>query len=252
MEFTAERIQQALTPRAARYYERVGSTNEIALEWLKMGAPDGAVVIADEQTSGRGRLGRSWQTPPGAALAVSVIVRPRVEFVSQITMLGALAIHDTLLRFGVKDSGIKWPNDVQVNGRKICGVLPEAVWDGDRLLGVVLGLGLNVRVDFSGTELETTAISLEAVLGRPVNRLEVLVGLLDSVDHWYILLGRPALFEAWKSRLTTLGQMVVVGEVRGLAERVDETGALWVRDGSGELRCILAGDVALGTDKHGN
>ncbi|NWG16921.1 MAG: biotin--[acetyl-CoA-carboxylase] ligase [Chloroflexi bacterium] len=251
MEFTAERIEKALAPRLAQYYPQAGSTNEIALNWLKAGAPGGAVVIADEQTSGRGRLGRSWHTPPGAALAVSVILRPRAAFVSQITMLGALAIHETLLCFGV-ESGIKWPNDVQVNGRKICGVLPEAVWDGERLLGVVLGMGLNVRVDFSGTELEMTAISLESALGRPVDRLELLVSLLNNLDRWYALLGQPALFDAWKSRLATLGQIVTIGAVRGLAERVDEDGTLWLRAADGALHHILAGDVVLGTGEHGN
>lgn len=246
-ELSAETIQQRLAPRAVRYYDRVDSTNDLALDWLRAGAPAGAAVIADEQVKGRGRLGRTWHTPPGVALAVSVVLRPEPAHLPQIMMLGALAICDTVAASGVSNAGIKWPNDVQVNGRKICGVLPEAVWDGDSLLGVALGIGLNVRVNFAGTALEHTAASLEPVLGRAVNRLEVLAALLERVDFWYARLGSAALFDAWKSRLTMLGQAVTVNDLHGRAEAVAMDGALLVRDSAGGLHRVLAGDVASGT-----
>lgn len=246
MELTATTIQQELMPRAVRYYDSVDSTNDLALDWLRAGAAVGSAVIADEQVKGRGRLGRTWHTPPGVALAVSVVLRPDARHVSQVTMLGALAIYDMLEWVGLKDLGIKWPNDVQVSGRKICGVLPEAAWDGDKLLGVALGIGINVRADFSGTELESSAISIEPALGRAVNRLDLLANLLEHVDFWYERLGTASLFQAWKSRLTTLGRSVVINDVRGLAESVDADGALLVRDSAGSIRRVLAGDVALG------
>ncbi|MBI5670392.1 MAG: biotin--[acetyl-CoA-carboxylase] ligase [Chloroflexi bacterium] len=245
-ELSAETVQRRLAPRAVRYYDRVDSTNDVALEWLRTGAAAGSAVIADEQMKGRGRLGRTWHTPPGVALAVSVVLRPEAAQVAQVTMLGALAIYDLLEGTGLNDLGIKWPNDVQVKARKICGVLPEAAWDGDRLLGVALGMGVNVRMDFTGTELEDTAISLEPALGRWVNRLDLLESLLDRVDFWYARLGTTALFEVWKSRLTTLGRVVTIENVRGVAENVDADGALLVRDDAGTLRRLLAGDVAFG------
>lgn len=246
MELTAANVQQQLAPRAVRYYDSVDSTNDVALEWLRAGAEAGWAVIADEQVKGRGRLGRTWHTPPGVALAVSVVLRPPEQHVSQVTMLGALAIYDLLEGVGVKDLGIKWPNDVQAQGRKICGVLPEAAWDGDRLLGVALGMGVNVRADFTGTVLEGSAISMEPALGRAVNRLDLLANLLERLDFWYARLGSAALFQTWKNRLTTLGRAVAINEVRGLAENVDADGALLVRDAGGTIQRVLAGDVALG------
>ncbi len=246
-ELSAGTIQQRLASRAVRYYDRVDSTNDLALDWLRAGAPAGAVVIADEQVKGRGRLGRTWHTPPGVALAVSIVLRPEPAQLPQIMMLGALAICDTVVASGVPNVGIKWPNDVQVNGRKICGVLPEAVWDGDRLLGVVLGIGLNVRVNFAGTELEHTAASLEPALGRAVNRLDILAALLERVDFWYARLGSAELFDTWESRLTMLGQTITINDLHGLAEAVDRDGALLVRDSAGKLHRVLAGEVASGT-----
>jgi BirA family biotin operon repressor/biotin-[acetyl-CoA-carboxylase] ligase len=246
MELTAAAVQNALAPRAVRFFEQVDSTNDLALLWLREGAATGSVVIADEQLKGRGRLGRTWHTPPGVALAVSVILRPKPETIPQVTMLGALAIYDTLDDLGISGIGIKWPNDVQVVGRKISGVLPEALWDGDKLLGVALGLGINVRVNFSGTELEETATSIEPEAGRPVNRLNIVRTLLDRVDYWYARLGSDELFQAWQNRLTTVGQVVSVGSVHGRAERVEKDGSLLVRDDNDQLQRVLAGDVSLG------
>lgn len=246
MTLTAERIRAALAPRAVWYYEQVGSTNDFALDWLRDGAAAGSVVVADEQLQGRGRMGRTWRTPPGVALAVSVILRPPPDTLSQVSMLGALAIADLCEKVGLHDVGIKWPNDVQVAGRKVSGVLPEAIWDGERLLGVVLGMGVNVRVDFTGTELAETATSIEIELGRPLDRTELLAFLLKRVDYWVEQLGTPAVYDAWKGGLTSVGQWLVVGQHEGRAEGVDDQGALLVRTSTGVLKRIMAGDVMLG------
>ncbi len=250
MRLTAEHICLALSPRAARFYQQADSTNEIALEWLREDALTGSVVVADEQLKGRGRKGRTWHTPPGVALAVSVILHPLPETLNRVSMLGALAICELVENLGISNVGIKWPNDVQINGRKVSGVLPENEWDGDKLVGVVLGMGLNVRVDFAGSELENTAINVESALGKPVDRLELLVKLLAGVDKWNALLDSVALYDAWKNRLTTIGQTVTVNSadaiVQGVAEGVDEQGALLVRDKEGVLHRVIAGDIALG------
>jgi len=250
MRLTAEHICLALSPRAARFYQQADSTNEIALAWLREGAITGSVVIADEQLKGRGRKGRTWHTPPGVALAVSVILHPAPESLNRVSMLGALVISELVENLGIANVGIKWPNDVQINGLKVSGVLPENEWDGDKLLGVVLGMGLNVRVNFAGTELENTAISVESALGKPVDRLDLLANLLTRVDHWNARLGSAELLDAWKSRLTTIGQRVTVNNVdstvHGAAEGVDEQGALLVRDQQGVLHRVIAGDIALG------
>jgi BirA family biotin operon repressor/biotin-[acetyl-CoA-carboxylase] ligase len=250
MTLSYERLSPRLHPRPVRFFEQIASTNDEALRWLRAGAPVGAVVIADEQLRGRGRKGRTWHTPPGVALAVSVVLRPPLSALHQVSMLGALAIAELADFTGCQSVSIKWPNDVQVAGRKLCGVLPEAAWDGERLLGVALGMGVNVRVDFGGTPLEQTAISLETALGKALDRVELIDYLLARVDYWAARLNSAGLFTAWRQRLNTIGQVVTVdtgGEkVQGTAEAVDEQGALLVRDAAGALRRILAGDIGMG------
>lgn len=243
MTLSLAHLNRLLAPRPTRFYDRIDSTQEMALEWLREGAEAGAVVIANEQLKGRGRQGRMWYTPPGVALAVSVILKPLVAQLPQVTMLGALAIFDVLQELGAIRVTIKWPNDVRLNGRKVSGVLPEAEWDGGELRGVALGMGVNVRVDFRGTELEQTAISIEPALGRSVDRGELIAMLMKRVDYWSARLGTDELFETWKSRLETLGQQVLVNRITGLAEDVDTYGALLVRDENGVIQRILAGDV---------
>jgi BirA family transcriptional regulator, biotin operon repressor / biotin---[acetyl-CoA-carboxylase] ligase len=241
---TLERLQITLAPRPFQFYQRVDSTNDIALEWLRSNAPAGAVVIADEQIKGRGRLGRTWHNSPGTALVVSIILRPQARHLSRLSMLGALAVCETIESLGISEVGIKWPNDVQLQGRKVCGILPEAVWEGDQLQGAILGIGVNVRVDFTGTELAETAISLETVLKKQVDRLDLLGHLLKRVDDWSLHM--DAVFDAWKTRLTTLGQQVKAGDVEGTAESVDDDGALLIRNREGNLNRVIAGDIALG------
>lgn len=251
MSLSASRLQAALAPREVRFFEQTGSTNDIALEWLREGATAGSVVIADEQIKGRGRKGRIWHTPPGTALALSVILQPEAETLSQIGMLGAVTIGELCEMIGLKTVGVKWPNDVQIGGRKVSGVLPEAIWDGSRLVGVVLGMGVNVRMNFEGTELAGLATSIEPELGTPVDRVDLLVELLTRVDYWAQNLGDAALFETWKRHLTTLGQGVSVetpdGLICGMAEAVDALGALLVRTDDNVLHRIIAGDIALGS-----
>jgi len=264
MALTAERVQSRLASRAVRFYARADSTNDLALDWLRAGAAAGSVVVADEQVKGRGRLGRTWYTPPGTALIVSVVLRPTAEALGRVTMLGAVAIAEVVEQLphplapspsngeGEQDRftvGIKWPNDVQVNGQKVSGVLSEAVWEGDRLRGAVLGMGVNVQIDFSGTELAHTAISLEPAFGLTVDRLDLLADLLARVDYWTARIGSNALFEAWKSRLNMLGKTVTLlnGTIQGVAESVEPSGALLVRDATGTIHRMMAGDIGLGS-----
>jgi BirA family transcriptional regulator, biotin operon repressor / biotin---[acetyl-CoA-carboxylase] ligase len=255
-EFSDTTLKVALAPRAVRFYEQVGSTNDLALDWLRDGAAAGSVVIADEQTNGRGRLGRSWFAPPGTALMLSIVLHPDAGTLSRVGMLGALSVCETLEGLGAKDAGIKWPNDVRLGERKVCGVLPEAAWDGNRLLGAVLGIGLNVRIPFENTDLDAIAVSLEPALGVRVDRLDVLERLLERVDYWSAQLASSHLFEAWKTRLTTLGQRVkhtgTDGPIEGTAENVDDQGALLLRLDDGQTYRVVAGDIALGEQGYGH
>lgn len=248
--FTEAGVTAALAPRYVRFFEQVGSTNDVGLKWLAEGAPGGAVVVADEQTSGRGRLGRSWTAPAGTALTFSYLLRPEASALSRAAMLGGLAVSEALEQLGVAEVGIKWPNDVQIGRLKVCGVLPEASWDGGSLVGVVLGIGLNARVDFTGSPFADSATSLEDALGERVSRVDLLALLLKRLDYWAGDLNGAALFEAWRGRLNMLNLPVSVinagSPVEGIAEGVDADGALLVRGNDGQVRRALAGDIALG------
>ncbi len=159
-------------------------------------------------------------------------------------MLAALSVYDLAEKVGCQDVGIKWPNDVQVAGKKISGILPENVWVGDRLLGVVLGIGVNVRLDFKHTALQQTAISLEDVVEKRLERADLIASLLARIDYWYALIDTTGLvFQSWKSRLNMLNQEIKVGEQAGLALDVRADGSLLLRDATRGIQTIYAGDV---------
>jgi BirA family biotin operon repressor/biotin-[acetyl-CoA-carboxylase] ligase len=237
-----ETLRAALGPRPFQFHQSVGSTNDLAAEWLRAGAPAGAVVIADEQRTGRGRHGRTWHTPPGTALALSVVLRPDESRAFLSSMIGALAVADLCSGLGLTPS-IKWPNDVLLDGRKVCGVLPEAIWANQRLLGVVLGIGVNVRVAFAG-ELAQHATNLEAALGQRLERPALIAAILDSVER-YSQQPAAAVVERWRSQLGTLGQRVSIGDVVGVAVDTDALGALLIRTDTGRVERVVAGDVVF-------
>lgn len=255
--FSTESLRRALGARPFRFYERVESTQDVAREWALSdpALPNGAVVIAEEQIAGRGRGGRAWIAPPGSSLMCSVVLHPHVvpERLPRLTIAGGLAVARTLAPLLPEGAlALKWPNDVLVNGRKLCGILTEATWTGDQLGPVILGIGLNVRVDFAGTELAGVATSLEAELGRPVDRHALLANLLGHMYRQAARIHEPALIDEWRRWLRTLGRRVTVyPQAEGAepysatAEDVDDTGALFVRLDTGEQRRIVAADVGL-------
>lgn len=242
MTLAPNRLAKTL-PAPFRYYKRIGSTNDAARDWLEHGAPLGAVVIADEQTAGRGRQGRSWQTPPGAALAMSVILRPGARRLPRINMLGGLAVCELAESLGCEDVGIKWPNDVQIGGKKVSGILCEATWAGERLCGAVLGIGLNVRTDFQGTPLAKTATSLESALGKRLDRSQLAGDLHARILHWQRRIESDALFENWRGRLNMLGQALHVNGATLRALDVSADGALLAVDERGQRHSLHVGDV---------
>ncbi len=239
----SENILRQRLARPFQYRQRVDSTNNLAKSWLQQGAPDGAVVVADEQLRGRGRKGRFWHTPPKVALAVSVILKPAATYVERINMIGALSVFDLAELVGCEVVGIKWPNDVQVHGKKLSGILVESVWERHRLIGVVLGIGVNVRNDFSGTALHDTAISLEHAIGEQLDRAELVHELLDRIDHWYRKIATDEVFETWKGRLNMLGNRVTVAGSIGYALDVTAKGTLLIEDDMAGLREVNAGDI---------
>lgn len=230
------------------YFPAIGSTNSYAADLAREGAAEGTLVTTDDQTAGRGRIGRAWRSLPGEQLILSLVLHPPFP-PHFLVMASALAVTETIERVTGLATGIKWPNDVQVDGRKVCGILIETSTDF-----AILGIGLNVNGSLAGdTELATRATTLAETLGRSVSREAVAVELLQRLDDLYTLLltrgeeGRRGLRDAWRQRLVTLGRRVSLlqGEQRvtGIAEDVDADGVLLLRRDDGMLQPVTWGDV---------
>lgn len=223
-----------------RWFDRLDSTNTYALDAARAGAPEGLVVVADEQTAGRGRLGRRWESAPGASLLVSVLVRPDPDSAQTVTMATALALADAVENVAGFRPGLKWPNDLVVGDRKLAGVLAES--DGS---AVVVGAGCNVNWGELPAELAGTATSCDLEAGRSVDREALLVCFLHALDDQLDRLGQVA--AEYRSRLETLGRRVRVervdDEIQGEAIDLDADGALVIVADDGRRLSVHVGDV---------
>jgi len=236
-------------------FQSIGSTSDQAKALAEDGAGHGEVVVAEAQTGGRGRRGRSWVTAPGRNVAFSVVLRPSglpTARAPELTLVASLAICDALRRAGV-DAGIKWPNDVLVGGRKIAGILTELAAEPDQVHWVVVGVGVNVntRAEDFPPELRGLATSVLLERGQPAPRALFLAACLTLLEEWYdrhAEEGFEPIRAAWKERSVTLGREVMVQldgrELVGRAEDLDATGALLVRSAAGVER-VTSGDVSL-------
>ncbi len=217
------------------------------------GHPEGTVVLAEQQTAGRGRLDRSWVTGPGENIAFSVVLRPEPSRMSQLNMAATLGVASAVERLTGTEATVKWPNDVRIGGKKLAGILIESAMDAKGLKHAVLGIGINVNLDPSAfPEIAGTATSLMAETGAPLDRADVLRAVLEDVDDRYTeVSGGKSLTNRWASRLDTLGSTVSVrwgdGEMIGLATGVDDEGNLLLTGADGSVRTAIAGEVTLQT-----
>jgi BirA family biotin operon repressor/biotin-[acetyl-CoA-carboxylase] ligase len=237
-----------------KYYESIGSTNDEALAWAANDTPDLSLVVADEQTAGRGRLDRKWFTPKDTALAFSLLLRPTAEektLLTRIVGLAALAVADSLRKRAL-NAQIKWPNDVLINGKKVCGILIESVWSGEDVDCVVIGIGINVLKGAipPAESLLFPATSLEEELGYAPDRLEILRDILVRLIELRPQLVTDEFLKQWQSLLAFQGQPVqvesgtaraVTGHVTGL----DPDGSLRLQNEHGETVTVRFGDVRL-------
>jgi len=254
---TVATIQAHLTTRFVgrnlEWHETIDSTNTRAMALARAGVPEGTLVLAEEQTAGRGRMGRRWYASRGSSLLMSLILRPPLlpRQAQRATMIVSLAAVQAIAQVSGLRAGVKWPNDIVLSHKKVGGILTELGLHGERLAYVVVGLGLNVNLDVSNLpDLIAPATSLSAEAGRPISRLELLLALLREIEARYERLRQGwSPHEEWRAHLVTLGQMVRVGTpeevIEGLAEDVDADGALRVRTADGMLHSIWAGDVTL-------
>ena len=236
--------------RRILWYAEVGSTNDVAALLADRGEPEGAVVVADAQSAGRGRHGRTWASPANAGLYVSLVVRPSSRVVGLLTIAAGVAIAEGIQSATGLTPRLKWPNDVYVEGRKLAGILAEAGTSRDGGQYVVLGYGINLMPAAYPPEVAARATSIETELGRPIDRGLVFAECLAAIDARYRDLRSNAtatVMARWRERAgTTFGRRVewdAAGVTRhGIAEDIDETGALLVRDGTERTR-VISGEV---------
>jgi BirA family biotin operon repressor/biotin-[acetyl-CoA-carboxylase] ligase len=253
-----EEIQaQLATERLGRklhYFSELDSTNDYARKLAEQGGMEGEVVIAESQRRGKGRLGRSWVSPPVRNLYFSIILRPKLSplHAPQITLMSAVALAESIQSFISVVPEIKWPNDILVDGKKLAGILTESSCAADRLLFVVLGIGANVNFppEEMPAAIRQSATSLMTLCGRPVDRSALLLELLRSLDRCYGDLEREGfapMAERWSSFFRLRGKRVKVEMldqvVQGKAMGIDSDGALLLEDDTGARQRIIAGDV---------
>jgi BirA family biotin operon repressor/biotin-[acetyl-CoA-carboxylase] ligase len=245
-------------PSARRHFASCVSTNDEAAAWAREGAPHGALVTADAQTRGRGRMGRAWSSPHGEGLYLSMVLRPALAPMAAppLTLAVGLALLDATRAFGAKTQ-LKWPNDllaVEPNGarRKLAGVLTEMATSGARIEHVIVGIGINVATSEFPPELDELATSLGRCLGEPPPRDDVLSKIVNALSRRYeafVEHGAAATCAAWRAEVDFLGRRVSVRSgderIEGVAEQLDDEGALHVRDDAGRDHRLWAGDVAL-------
>ncbi|ADL07649.1 biotin--[acetyl-CoA-carboxylase] ligase [Thermosediminibacter oceani] len=240
--------------RKIYYYPATASTNEEAKKLAGEGAHHGSLVIAEEQTGGKGRMGRVWLSPPRVGIWMSIILRPVIQpyEAPRITMTGAVAAAKAIRERTGVTCHIKWPNDILVEGKKVAGILTEMSADIDGINYVVMGIGINVNNDDFPGELKEIATSLKIAKGEAQDRLDILTGFLFRFEDYYNCLEAgefKKILEEWRLLCCNLGRRVrVVGRnftVEGIALDVDDDGALLVRSENGRVERILSGDVSL-------
>ena len=222
-----------------------GSTMTIAKELAKKGAEEETIVIAEAQTRGRGRLGREWVSPKGG-IYITLILRPKISpvYASRINLMASVAVAKAIRKFFGLKAELKWPNDVLIKGRKVCGILAEMEAETDIVNFVNLGIGINVNNPIF--PYEKMATSLKEELGKEVSRKEFLNSVLKEINEQQVLLTKGDLLEGWKSLSATLGRdvrIVALGEeIVGRAIDIDTNGALVIKSKDGSLRSAIVGD----------
>jgi len=234
------------------YHETLLSTMDEAARLAARGDPEGTIVFAETQTKGRGRMGRTWNSPKGAGLYFSVIFRPGLGLaeVARLTLVAAVAVCQALRQVSGVDARIKWPNDILLNGQKVAGILTELQAEMDRVKFVIMGIGVNVNTP--SRQLPSTAVSLKTATGRRVGRVAMAQEILRAIESWYGIFlekGFGPVAQEWKAHTMMIGQKVIFSDGKNTfaGEAVDlaDDGGLMIRLANGEVIKKMAGDVVL-------
>lgn len=258
-KITAEEVGSRLNTSWAGknivFFETVGSTNNEAGRLAENGAPEGTLVLAEEQNKGKGRRGRGWVTPPGSAIAMSLVVRPEVEpsHASMVTLVMGMAVASACREFCGVDAGIKWPNDVVAGGRKICGILTEMNSQIDYINYLVIGTGINTNVENFPPELSKTAVSLHQIMGRKPDRAGLIAACMEKFEQYYERFietqDLSLLKDEYNNLLVGIGGAVRVlapgNEYNGISGGINSSGELMVTREDGTVEKVYAGEVSV-------
>ncbi len=254
-EEVCPRLTTQILGRELFYFSEIGSTNDEAKKRAVAGCPEGTLVITETQLGGRGRLSRGWFSPIGKGIWFSAVLRPPFppQEAPKCTLMAAVAINRAIREFTGIPCGIKWPNDILCNGRKLVGILTEMSAEMDAINHIVIGMGINVNIEAAEipTELKDTATSVLMESGAAVSRIDLFIKVLECLEELYLSVkteGFAAVLAAWRQESITLGRMVNViapdKSFAGKAVDIDADGALLVETGQGMER-VLAGDVSI-------
>lgn len=243
------------------FRESLDSTNTLAMELAEKGVSHGTVVIADRQLKGKGRLGRTWFSPPKGNIYMSVIVRPEIEpkDATLLTIMSAISCARAVRNSTGIEVKIKWPNDLMVSERKLGGILTEMKSDQDRIVFAVIGIGINVNSSLDAFPSDVRAVAASVIeelrekgYSQEISRTQIIAAILNELERWFKVLikgGRIQLINEWKKLSSTLGRKVKVVSGKdtfsGIAEDIDDEGMLILRLPSGGLKKISAGDVTM-------
>ncbi|MCF8720392.1 biotin--[acetyl-CoA-carboxylase] ligase [Nitrospina gracilis] len=234
-------------------YDQVDSTNDLAKNLLFQGAPEGTVVIADSQTRGKGRLGRSWYSEPDTGLYFSLVLKPTLaqDHIPNLTLMAAVAVVEALNQINSQNATLKWPNDILLNGRKLGGILSEQVVDGPHP-GVIIGIGLNVSQDRFPEDIAELATSLLIETGTHPARYELLSNIIRNLHNYYQILLEDnvgLILSHWRQNTRMLGVPILLRRGHqthsGIAMDLDDCGRLVVHLDSGEELAFDSGEVTL-------
>jgi BirA family transcriptional regulator, biotin operon repressor / biotin---[acetyl-CoA-carboxylase] ligase len=240
--------------RSVYFFESVTSTQKVAKEYAMNGAKHGTLIVADEQTEGRGRMVRKWYSPKGTGIWASFILRPdiQIQHAPQLTLLSAVAVVQAIKKVTHITPEIKWPNDILISGRKVCGILTELQAEEDRIQSVILGIGINVnqdKNDFSA-EIIKKATSLKIELGKTVNRSSLIQSLcyyIEQLLHLYISEGFTPIKSLWETYAVSIGKRIsartVKGTFDGVALGINNEGVLLLKQDNGDIVEIISADI---------
>ena len=255
-EFLKQSLAGKFIGHQLHYYEEIGSTNDEAFRLGSAGAPEGTVVLADSQTKGKGRLHRSWYSPSGGNIYTSIILRPQIEAAKtpQISIMVGVAIAEILESYCPDKIKLKWPNDVLINEKKVCGILSQLKTAASKVDFIVLGIGVNVNVGYNQfpREIRNLATSLIVETGREISQGELIISLYENMAKWYnqhLKDGFGRIKEKWLSISPMIGQTVrmIFREevVSGRAIGLDDDGSLILLVAGNKEIKISAGDATI-------